>query len=142
MLNYQCLEQCFDSLMTAGPVSADCARRYWAVGQFCIHNLEFGGFGTHNSGRAGSRTFRTLSTAIGESRLEYCDTTLLLSDLHGQEPYCRQTHNQVQLAGGCCSTRSLDCTELTLLLLGEGHSGLPDLLARPFLVESADERPD
>ena len=35
----------------------------------------------HKSGRAGSRTLRTLSTAIGDSSDEYCDTTLLLSDL-------------------------------------------------------------
>lgn len=36
----------------------------------------------YNSGLMGSKTFSTLSTAIGESRLEYCDTTLLLSDLN------------------------------------------------------------
>ena len=40
-----------------------------------------GGQGAHNSGRAGSRTFSTQSTAMGDSRLQYCDTTLLLSDL-------------------------------------------------------------
>ena len=36
---------------------------------------------THKSGRSGSSTFSTLSTAMGDSRLEYCDTTLLLRDL-------------------------------------------------------------
>ena len=36
---------------------------------------------THVFGRAGSSTASTLSTAIGESSEEYCDTTLLLSDL-------------------------------------------------------------
>lgn len=40
-----------------------------------------GRWGAHNSGRAGSRIFSTQSTAMGDSRLEYCDTTLLLSDL-------------------------------------------------------------
>ena len=35
----------------------------------------------HKSGRAGSSTLRTLSTAMGESRDEYWLTTLLLSDL-------------------------------------------------------------
>lgn len=34
-------------------------------------------------GRAGSRTASTLSTAIGDSKDEYWDTTLLLRALHG-----------------------------------------------------------
>lgn len=37
---------------------------------------------THCFGCAGSRTFFTQSTAMGDSREEYCDTTLLLSALH------------------------------------------------------------
>ena len=39
----------------------------------------------YNSGLLGSKTFSTLSTAMGESRSEYCDTTLLLSDLHNKQ---------------------------------------------------------
>ncbi len=46
--------------------------------------------GTHKSGRAGSSTLRTLSTAMGDSSDEYWLTTLLLSDLcqerNQQEP--------------------------------------------------------
>ena len=37
-------------------------------------------------GRAGSSTASTLSTAIGDSSDEYCDTTLLLNDLRGSAP--------------------------------------------------------
>ena len=40
---------------------------------------------THKSGRSGSSTFSTLSTAMGDSRLEYWDTTLLLRDLQGRQ---------------------------------------------------------
>lgn len=36
---------------------------------------------TYNWGLSGSKTFRTLSTAIGESRFEYWETTLLLREL-------------------------------------------------------------
>lgn len=51
----------------------------------------------YNSGRAGSKTLSTQSTAMGDSRLEYCDTTLLLSDLSlpnkrsGSTGCCRRT---------------------------------------------------
>ena len=37
-------------------------------------------------GRAGSSTASTLSTAIGDSSDEYCDTTLLLNDLRHDRP--------------------------------------------------------
>lgn len=43
---------------------------------------------THKSGLLGSRTFSTASTAIGESSCEYCDTTLLLSDLQQDNKAC------------------------------------------------------
>ena len=56
----------------------------------------------YNSGLMGSKTFSTLSTAIGESRLEYCDTTLLLSDLEiGKLLYISSASKQcIQLWGG------------------------------------------
>ena len=50
---------------------------------------------THVCGCAGSRTFRTLSTAMGDSSEEYCDTTLLLRDLHSTAQ-----HSAVQCSAG------------------------------------------
>ena len=47
--------------------------------------LGFRAWVTHKSGRSGSSTFSTLSTAMGDSRLEYWDTTLLLRDLQGRQ---------------------------------------------------------
>lgn len=43
-------------------------------------------------GCAGSRTFSTLSTAMGDSSEEYWDTTLLLRDLRGGAPAAIESH--------------------------------------------------
>ena len=51
----------------------------------CVNMQQFSGCGegmsAHKSGRWGSSTRRTASTAMGDSSELYCDTTLLLSDL-------------------------------------------------------------
>ena len=54
----------------------------------------------YNSGRAGSSTFSTLSTAMGDRRLEYCETTLLLNDLQATPCAASRVH-------ACCQVKRM-----------------------------------
>ena len=59
----------------------------WKIGRVRLTVFQPGDITKSNSyrwGRSGSITFKTASTAIGERRYEYCDTTLLLRDLESR----------------------------------------------------------
>lgn len=94
----------------------------------------------HMFGRAGSMTFSTESTAMGERRDEYWDTTLLLRDLQteGQQCIrCRRTHD-VCMANVCMHTHSppqAACTHMhrpqTHTRLCTLHAALPAHMQAP-----------
>lgn len=75
----------------------------------------------HNSGLLGSKTLSTLSTAIGESRFEYWDTTLLLSELQRKQTVTTCSQSKCYTNGGSFARAPLTYQALSRHIVEYAH---------------------